>query len=503
MTKKKSAVTSNLPVLDDTERAWDSGAAIKRVRDFASGEDNTVDFSKYRKAFLWVSPDEEDKQGGYKLPFADVVDGELKAVWRGVAAAMAALMGARGGVSIPDADKQAVHTQISKYYKKFDKEPPKMESIEDSSKDVEEGRGEEDESEEEHDNTETERRYVKAFYDTKAKIAVASTDVEDRHGETIDQTGWDLKNFKNNDVMLWAHNHEKISVGNCRNCRIDKSEGKPRLIFEPDFHDVTEDARALKILYEQGRLKTFSVGFLPTEFDGNRYTKQELLEISAVNVPANPDAMMLAYKSLKKAGIKKDTAREVLGMQDLPLPKSKLFKSTKGAIQDEMDVEDMQMQKMDNLKVVHEIYWAFCDVYHDEETAVGDFDKLLKELIGLLGNVADGSYQSPMDNKDPVEPMPESKVLDSVLTMRKDIDKINNIVENLVKAQANKETSAAPKPTKKTVKVDRARQSLTKVIAKVSDDIFEAEKQGQKKADRVELLKVVKRAAEILSISQK
>ena len=53
-----------------------------------------------------------------------------------------------------------------------------------------------------------------------------------------------------------------------------------------------------------GVIKTLSVGFKPLESpDGITFTKNELLEVSMVNVPANADAMTLAYKSLKDSGL--------------------------------------------------------------------------------------------------------------------------------------------------------------------------------------------------------
>ncbi len=119
----KGAISSDLPLADEAV-SWDSGEAIKRVKKWASDADGNIDFKKYRKAFFWVDPENADKQGGYKLPFADIIDGDLKAVWRGVAAAMGVLQGARGGVDIPDGDKDAVLSQVKKYYKKFGKDVP-------------------------------------------------------------------------------------------------------------------------------------------------------------------------------------------------------------------------------------------------------------------------------------------------------------------------------------------------------------------------------------------
>ena len=51
----------------------------------------------------------------------------------------------------------------------------------------------------------------------------------------------------------------------------------------------------LKEMYDQGFLRAFSVGFLPLEAEDNKYLKQELLEISAVNVPAHPNALNIAF----------------------------------------------------------------------------------------------------------------------------------------------------------------------------------------------------------------
>src|SRR5438876_9524781 len=110
---EKGAVSTRLPTADESQ-AWDSGAAIKRVKDWASDSDGNIDCKKYRKAFFWVDGGAGDKQGDYKLPFADVSDGNLKAVWRGVAAAMGALLGARGGVQIPDGDRKGVYNAIAK-----------------------------------------------------------------------------------------------------------------------------------------------------------------------------------------------------------------------------------------------------------------------------------------------------------------------------------------------------------------------------------------------------
>ncbi len=111
----------NLP-LADRQRAWDSSAAIARIRNFT---DSTESPSRsYRRAFLWFDGNEPENFGSYKLPIADVIDGRLTVVPRGTFAANAALAGARGGVDIPQADRPRVQANIDRYRRKIDEEQP-------------------------------------------------------------------------------------------------------------------------------------------------------------------------------------------------------------------------------------------------------------------------------------------------------------------------------------------------------------------------------------------
>lgn len=145
----------------------------------------------------------------------------------------------------------------------------------------------------------------------KGYIAVASTSVVDRQNESVSIDGWELKNFKKNPVLLWSHNHEIPAIGVAKNIKIEGTGKKAQLVFEPVFHDYTPESQAIKKMFDEKILNSFSVGFKPLDTDGNVYTKQELLEISAVNVPANPEARIIAYKALTKAGFNKDTIKSV------------------------------------------------------------------------------------------------------------------------------------------------------------------------------------------------
>jgi len=108
--------------LADREREWDGDAAEKRVRRWADAEEGPNE--KYRDAHVWYDAEEKDQFGAYKLLIADVIDGKLKAVPRGVMAAAAVMQGSRGGVDLPERDVDRVKSHLAKYYDKMDDTAP-------------------------------------------------------------------------------------------------------------------------------------------------------------------------------------------------------------------------------------------------------------------------------------------------------------------------------------------------------------------------------------------
>lgn len=122
---------------------------------------------------------------------------------------------------------------------------------------------------------------------------IATDETLDRSGEVIPIDSWDLSNFLKNPVLLVDHDYrvEKI-VGKATN--MVKDVVAKQLRFEPLFHGLTELSTAVNDMVGAEVLNTVSVGFLPhgPEKDGDR-TRNELLEISFVAVPANPSAQRL------------------------------------------------------------------------------------------------------------------------------------------------------------------------------------------------------------------
>ena len=97
------------------ETAWDASKEIRAAE---------VDDLKVMSAFVDSGADPESKSS-YKLPH-HVASGKHAVVWRATAAAMASLLGARGGVNVPDSAKRGIYNHLVKHYKEFDKEPPEF-----------------------------------------------------------------------------------------------------------------------------------------------------------------------------------------------------------------------------------------------------------------------------------------------------------------------------------------------------------------------------------------
>lgn len=124
--EEKGAISySKLPLADMNYR-WDKARALKRIQKWAVKRDGSLDPAKLKKCFRWYDTEKPTNITSYKLPIADIINGEPHKVWNAVRAAMAALLGARGGINVPDADKKKIYNALSKDYKDFGKDPPEF-----------------------------------------------------------------------------------------------------------------------------------------------------------------------------------------------------------------------------------------------------------------------------------------------------------------------------------------------------------------------------------------
>ncbi len=143
----------------------------------------------------------------------------------------------------------------------------------------------------------------KEVNDTERSIvAWGSRPVQDRDGEVIKSDAWDLKNFQQNPVLMFAHSYATAPVGKVLWTKVTPDG----LRFKAQFAK-TQMGEELYTLYRDGFMSAFSVGFVGRKYEEpdevksgepRRYwTDVELLEISCVAIPSCPAALMDAYES--------------------------------------------------------------------------------------------------------------------------------------------------------------------------------------------------------------
>lgn len=155
---------------------------------------------------------------------------------------------------------------------------------------------------------------IDAEHDDRVIRFIGSTETPDRSDDIVTVEGWDVKNYLKNPVFLWAHDYSTPPIGKTVKLIIDKTN--KQLLFDVRFPSIeemagdgqpSEHAKFVDMvyrMYKQGLLSATSVGFKgnkyairedqaekPIHARGYKFDKQELLELSAVPVPANPEAL--------------------------------------------------------------------------------------------------------------------------------------------------------------------------------------------------------------------
>lgn len=250
--------------------------------------------SRIAKHFAWAEKMPPESFGQLKLPHHRASDGRV--IWRGVAAAMGALLGARGGVAIPGGDRRSVYSHLKSHYGQFDKEPPEFRDYTEA------------EVKEIFEKVEGDKHYapsyvVKANEDGSTRFRLTERRV-DRDGEVVESEGGRLDNFKLNPVVLWGHGRTGLmggfqgSISPIPIGKIDPDSIKQtKRYIDGDVIFDEEDPFAALIgnKVRNGFLNTGSIGFAPITVSeeavlpnqtGVTFVQWELLEFSIVPIPA-------------------------------------------------------------------------------------------------------------------------------------------------------------------------------------------------------------------------
>jgi phage head maturation protease len=193
---------------------------------------------------------------------------------------------------------------------------------------------------------------------------VASTGIIDRYGEVIEPRGWRLENYRKNPVFLNSHRYGDVTatLGRALVTEVRQEEGRDVLFQRVEFAvEVSPQARVAYGLYRGGFLHAVSVGFIPLKWeDGDgrehtsgrtlspgelsedranslstlnpqlstpprrRYLEQELVEVSAVAVPANSEALVLGVRS---GAVAREDVMELLEVDGWPKKQDDLVRA--------------------------------------------------------------------------------------------------------------------------------------------------------------------------------
>lgn len=128
-----------------------------------------------------------------------------------------------------------------------------------------------------------------------------STEERDRVGDILRQDGADFDEYKKNPIVLFGHRSRELPIARTTKLTQGKKNGEPATFADAFFAEHDFAMEVLR-LYEGGFLSASSVGFRPKSFKvmydeeqrflGIEFITWELLEWSAVPVPANPGATL-------------------------------------------------------------------------------------------------------------------------------------------------------------------------------------------------------------------
>jgi HK97 family phage prohead protease len=170
---------------------------------------------------------------------------------------------------------------------------------------------------------------------------VVATGNTNRNGWQLNSQGWEFANYLNNPVMLWAHDDTKLPVAKAEKVWVDGDALKVVALFTPAGFSGFNDA--IFECYQQKFLNAVSAGWIPLEYEFIEDTqgwrimcsRQELVEISFVPVPAEPNALRLAAKAGIDVGPLRAWARAMVGEPRYVLhAEGILTPETKAAVQE-------------------------------------------------------------------------------------------------------------------------------------------------------------------------
>ena len=231
--------------------------------------------------------------------------------------------------------------------------------------------------------------------------AVASTPDPDSMDDVV-APSWNLDDFRASPVIMHAHNYEGAVVGKA--VEIDLVGDTLMMRVKFDEHESNPLGQRLANQYREGFMSAFSVGFAPGKVTprsqlpkdhpayseksaGSYMTENSLLEVSAVAIPANPQALAVRAK---RWGLEPEAVK-------MPLPPASMAPTAKHIlnVEETEDTYTITYAKVAQEAPPEETEAPEAEGYNEEE----DDDRTLRSVVReeLLALFADNKEEEIQD----------------------------------------------------------------------------------------------------------
>jgi hypothetical protein len=294
---------------------------------------------------------------------------------------------------------------------------------------------------------------VKAVNLSERTITIVGSDeTKDRDGDVIAVKGWQMENFLKNPVFLYAHDYRSVPIGAA--IKVMRKKDPDRLVFVEKFPSkgIYPFADMILELFNEKILNASSVGFIPIEWEpldketdpngwnGRKFIKQELLELSACPVPSNPAAVQTdAYIKAFNGKSASEVIEELKGrvkeddvLNDLLSGKGVEFEEETGVIHQVPKNFELEDKEMEELKETLQVLSLKLQDISDKMSVVATMEKL-SEIDGKLAAIQEfinKQVPSPLDN----EPKKEEEQQGEKGLSEEDTKVLKTITESLKQA---------------------------------------------------------------------
>ena len=261
---------------------------------------------------------------------------------------------------------------------------------------------------------------------------IGTKETPDRTGDIVRAGGIELENFQKNSVFLWNHNGDIPAIGKINSVT---HEGNA-LLFDVEFAppEIDEFADQIFQKFASGFLSAVSIGFIPKDIEpifsnngmlvGLDILRSELLELSAVNIPAHQDALAASMDQKFAERLTKDPkVSKAVQLEEYRKTLEGTFTQEDEDMHKDVEVLEQKFEAIvKSMEVMAEKIESLITLRETVDLSQKVMDTLNKSIVSLVsGNTqrivapgSDGDGSTP--HSPPVDPSQLLKAVEGVLS---------------------------------------------------------------------------------------